>query len=265
MPITGIPLPLMSYGGSSVIATFLAIGLLQSIHVQARLSSTAAGRHPTVALSYREQPTRNLSGSAGRVRVRECAELEQKETHEEEHPRHRRPRARPASRCSRRRASPQEGKRPRRRPRATSGRSPSSTSSAAAAARSSATSTRARSTTSCPAWRPRSSTSAWSETASCTSTRSSCPTASRRRKRGRGRGRRIDELIKPGQEILVQVVKDPLKTKGARLSMQLSIAGRYLVYMPQGGGVGVSSAGSGRRARPAAQADREDRQRRRAA
>ena len=59
-------------------------------------------------------------------------------------------------------------------------------------------------------------------------------------KRGRGRGRRIDELIKPGQEIVVQVVKDPLKTKGARLSMQLSIAGRYLVYMPQGGGTGVS-------------------------
>ncbi len=59
-------------------------------------------------------------------------------------------------------------------------------------------------------------------------------------RRGRGRGRRIDELIKPRQEILVQVVKDPLKTKGARLSMQLSVAGRYLVYMPQGGGVGVS-------------------------
>ena len=59
-------------------------------------------------------------------------------------------------------------------------------------------------------------------------------------KRGRGRGRRIDELIKPKQELLVQVVKDPLKTKGARLSMQLSIAGRYLVYMPQGEGVGVS-------------------------
>jgi ribonuclease G len=59
-------------------------------------------------------------------------------------------------------------------------------------------------------------------------------------KRGRGKGRRIDELIKPKQEIIVQVVKDPLKTKGARLSMQLSIAGRYLVYMPQGDGVGVS-------------------------
>jgi len=38
MPITGIPLPLMSYGGSSVLATFLAIGILESIHIQARLS-----------------------------------------------------------------------------------------------------------------------------------------------------------------------------------------------------------------------------------
>jgi rod shape determining protein RodA len=38
MPITGIPLPLMSYGGSSVLATFLAVGLLQSVHMQARLS-----------------------------------------------------------------------------------------------------------------------------------------------------------------------------------------------------------------------------------
>jgi rod shape determining protein RodA len=38
MPITGIPLPLLSYGGSSVLATFLAVGVLQSIHAQARLS-----------------------------------------------------------------------------------------------------------------------------------------------------------------------------------------------------------------------------------
>jgi len=59
-------------------------------------------------------------------------------------------------------------------------------------------------------------------------------------RRGRGTGRRIDEMIKPKQEVLVQVVKDPLKTKGARLSMQLSIAGRYLVYMPTGEGVGAS-------------------------
>ena len=59
-------------------------------------------------------------------------------------------------------------------------------------------------------------------------------------RRGRGRGRRINELIKSGQEIIVQVVKDPLKTKGARLSMNISVAGRCLVYAPQGSGVGVS-------------------------
>jgi ribonuclease G len=59
-------------------------------------------------------------------------------------------------------------------------------------------------------------------------------------KRGRGTGPRITDLLKPGQEIVVQVVKDPLKTKGARLSMELTIAGRYMVYAPTGEGVGVS-------------------------
>ena len=45
MPITGIPLPLMSYGGSSVISTLLAIGLLQSIYVQGRTSAADEGPH----------------------------------------------------------------------------------------------------------------------------------------------------------------------------------------------------------------------------
>src|SRR5204862_5790098 len=62
----------------------------------------------------------------------------------------------------------------------------------------------------------------------------------RRGRGGGGKGKRISDLLKPGQEIVVQVVKDPLKTKGPRLSMQLSIAGRYLVYVAQGEGVGVS-------------------------
>jgi rod shape determining protein RodA len=44
MPITGVTLPLMSYGGSSVITTLLAIGLLQSIYVQARASASLKGR-----------------------------------------------------------------------------------------------------------------------------------------------------------------------------------------------------------------------------
>jgi ribonuclease G len=62
-----------------------------------------------------------------------------------------------------------------------------------------------------------------------------------RRGRGSGRdGREIADLLKPGQEIVVQVVKDPLKTKGARLSMELTIAGRYMVYAPFGEGIGVS-------------------------
>jgi ribonuclease G len=61
-----------------------------------------------------------------------------------------------------------------------------------------------------------------------------------RRGRGKEGGKKIGDLLKPGQEIVVQVVKDPLKTKGARLSMELTIAGRYMVYTPTGEGIGVS-------------------------
>jgi len=61
-----------------------------------------------------------------------------------------------------------------------------------------------------------------------------------RRGRGRGSGQGIADLLKPGQAVVCQVVKDPLKTKGARLSMELTIAGRYMVFAPTGEGVGVS-------------------------
>ncbi len=44
MPITGVPLPLMSYGGSSVLVTFIALGLLQSIHIQARIATAGKAR-----------------------------------------------------------------------------------------------------------------------------------------------------------------------------------------------------------------------------
>lgn len=44
MPTTGVPLPLMSYGGSSVLVTFIALGLLQSIYVQGRLASAAKNK-----------------------------------------------------------------------------------------------------------------------------------------------------------------------------------------------------------------------------
>jgi ribonuclease G len=52
--------------------------------------------------------------------------------------------------------------------------------------------------------------------------------------------RQISDLLKKGNEIVVQAIKDPMGTKGARLTMQVSLAGRFLVYVPFGDGVGVS-------------------------
>ena len=51
----------------------------------------------------------------------------------------------------------------------------------------------------------------------------------------------IGSLVRPGESILVQVLKDPLGTKGARLSTLISLPSRFLVYTPNAGGIGVSS------------------------
>ncbi len=56
----------------------------------------------------------------------------------------------------------------------------------------------------------------------------------------RGHGRKIQDLIKRGETLLVQAVKDPMKTKGARLTTQISLPGRFVVFVPQGEGLGVS-------------------------
>ena len=50
----------------------------------------------------------------------------------------------------------------------------------------------------------------------------------------------IEKLLAEGQNLMVQVVKDPIGTKGARLSTQISIAGRLLVYLPQESHIGIS-------------------------
>jgi ribonuclease G len=50
----------------------------------------------------------------------------------------------------------------------------------------------------------------------------------------------IEHILREGQSILVQVIKDPIGTKGARLSTQVSIAGRMLVYLPQETHIGIS-------------------------
>jgi ribonuclease G len=57
---------------------------------------------------------------------------------------------------------------------------------------------------------------------------------------GRKGARKIQELIKRGQTIMVQAVKDPMKSKGARLTTEISLPGRFLVYVPNGEGSGVS-------------------------
>jgi ribonuclease G len=57
---------------------------------------------------------------------------------------------------------------------------------------------------------------------------------------GRRHGRKIQDLIKRGQSLLVQVVKDPMKTKGARVTTEISLPGRFVVYVPSGEGLGVS-------------------------
>jgi ribonuclease G len=50
----------------------------------------------------------------------------------------------------------------------------------------------------------------------------------------------IERILQEGQPLLVQVIKDPIGTKGARLSTQLSLAGRLLVYLPQDPHIGIS-------------------------
>ena len=52
--------------------------------------------------------------------------------------------------------------------------------------------------------------------------------------------RPIEKILHEGQSILVQVIKDPIGTKGARLSTQVSLAGRLLVYLPQDSHIGIS-------------------------
>ncbi|RNL87348.1 Rne/Rng family ribonuclease [Halostreptopolyspora alba] len=55
-----------------------------------------------------------------------------------------------------------------------------------------------------------------------------------------GQPKRIESVLKSGQSVLVQVTKDPMGHKGARLTSQISLPGRYLVYVPDGSMTGIS-------------------------
>ena len=78
----------------------------------------------------------------------------------------------------------------------------------------------------------------------------------RRDRRPRARGpqaarARIQDLIQRGQTILVQAVKDPMKTKGARLTTEISLPGRFVVFVPQRRGARRLAPARRRRAQPA--------------
>ena len=55
-----------------------------------------------------------------------------------------------------------------------------------------------------------------------------------------GKSRKIENALKSGDSVLVQVTKDPVGHKGARLTSQVSLPGRYLVYVPGGSMTGIS-------------------------
>jgi ribonuclease G len=57
---------------------------------------------------------------------------------------------------------------------------------------------------------------------------------------GSRHGKRIQDLLSRGEQVLVQAVKDPMKSKGARLTMEISLPGRFVVFVPNGEGLGVS-------------------------
>jgi ribonuclease G len=80
-------------------------------------------------------------------------------------------------------------------------------------------------------------------------TESAAPPERRRGRDGRGRDRdekergpeaKIEELLKEGQDIIVQVAKEPLGTKGARLTCHVTLPGRFLVFMPTVDHIGIS-------------------------
>src|SRR5687768_2774900 len=82
-----------------------------------------------------------------------------------------------------------------------------------------------------------------------TATGSSAPPERRRGRDGRGRDReerdrgpepKIEELLKEGQDVIVQVAKEPLGTKGARLTCHVTLPGRFLVFMPTVDHIGIS-------------------------
>ena len=76
-----------------------------------------------------------------------------------------------------------------------------------------------------------------------------------------GQPRKIESVLVVRPAVLVQVTKDPIGHKGARLTSQVSLAGRFLVYVPDGTTSGISPQAARHRAQPAQDAAQGDRPR----
>ena len=217
MPITGVPAPLLSYGGSSMLVTFLALGLLQSINAQARETGMRprAGRYRLRMRDpcLKKQVLVTVDREETRVAILEAAG-----------------RAAPAA-VARRRGGLPDGL-PRRGDLLRAARQPLDRRQHLQGRRRQRP---ARARGGVRRHRPR-------QERLPARRRDRAPRRGARAARPRQRqgARRSPTCSSPGQEIVVQVIKDPLKTKGARLTMEVTIAGRYMVYAPTGEGVGVS-------------------------
>ena len=216
MPITGIPLPLMSYGGSSVLTTLIAVGLLQSIYAQGRAAASTRDASPLPEGPHHRMRKQVLvSVDRGETRVALLEATGQPDS--------------------------LQGRRGRKK-------------DAAAGYRVAELYLERRGNRSIvgniykgkvdnvlPGLEAAFVDIGLDKNGFLHVDEIVLPgVETPRRGRGKEGGKKITDLLKPGQEIVVQVVKDPLKTKGARLSMELTIAGRYMVYAPTGEGVGVS-------------------------
>src|SRR4029079_19216205 len=219
MPITGIPLPLFSYGGSSVLTTFLAVGLLQSIYAQGRAAASLKGRGPALHGQHAHVKKQVIvSVARGETGV---ALLEATGT--------------PA-------AKPTRGGRGRRKANPTAGYRVAELYLERRGNRSIVGNIyKGKVDNVLPGLEAAFVDIGLDKNGFRHVDEIVLPgVETPRRGRGKEGGKKISDLLKPGQEVVVQVVKDPLKTKGARLSMELTIAGRYMVYTPTGEGIGVS-------------------------
>ena len=106
--------------------------------------------------------------------------------------------------------------------------------------RSTATSTWAGCRTCCRAWRRRSSTSARPRTPCSTGATSTTTPRTSRRGHDGGAGLRIEQMLQAGQTILCQVTKNPIGAKGARLTQEVSLPGRFVVLIPNTTTYGIS-------------------------